>query len=193
MQDPATRLPRITLPRTSVNKDRSTAARSILSHFAARIYRYIHSALSHMAYVRPSKKPQINGHLADVNAPPTRQPVPRTGKTHPKHANKNLRAKGRDRNGPEARDVYEQREGRSLDMRTMLRGKISLLFIVCAVLLAIPAIALADDLRNNLDTSFEADFETLALEAGHDPAQSQDVNIVLQAQGSDGEGGCNIG
>lgn len=37
-------------------------------------------------------------------------------------------------------------------MRTMLRGKISFLVIVCAVLLAIPAIALADALRGDADS-----------------------------------------
>jgi hypothetical protein len=35
-------------------------------------------------------------------------------------------------------------------MRTYLRGKVTLLFIVCAVLLAIPAIALADNIRNDV-------------------------------------------
>jgi hypothetical protein len=74
-------------------------------------------------------------------------------------------------------------------MRTWLRGKITLLFMTCAVLLAVPAIALADDLRNDLDNSFEADFEVLSLPAG---GASDDVNIVLQTQGSDGDGGCNL-
>ena len=75
-------------------------------------------------------------------------------------------------------------------MRTKLRSKISLLFMMCAVLIAIPAIALADDLRNNLDTTFDANFEVLTMQTG---SAAQNVNIVLQAQGSDGEGGCNIG
>src|SRR5215204_2649634 len=35
-------------------------------------------------------------------------------------------------------------------MRTYLRGKITLLFIVCAALLAIPAIALADNVKNDV-------------------------------------------
>jgi hypothetical protein len=74
-------------------------------------------------------------------------------------------------------------------MRTWMRGKVRLLFITCAVLLAIPAIALADDLRNNIDSSFDADFEVLGLLAG---GTSQDVNIVLQTQGGDGDGGCNL-
>src|SRR5215217_6520332 len=36
-------------------------------------------------------------------------------------------------------------------MRTKLRGKISLLFMTCAVLLAIPAIVLADNIVDDLE------------------------------------------
>jgi hypothetical protein len=85
-------------------------------------------------------------------------------------------------------------------MRTKLRSKVTLLVMALAMLAAgIPAIAFADDFRNDLDDDFDADFETVALEAGHDPAQTQTVNVVLQAQGSDGvgsstgDGGCNLG
>ena len=74
-------------------------------------------------------------------------------------------------------------------MRTWLRGKFTLLFMTCAVLLAIPAIVFADDLRNDIDSSFDADFEELGLLAG---GTSHDVNIVLQTQGSDGDNGCNL-
>jgi hypothetical protein len=77
-------------------------------------------------------------------------------------------------------------------MRTMLRGKATLLFMTLGLLLAVPAVALADDFRNNLDATFDANFELLTLQAGHVPAQTQTVNIVLQGQGSDGEGGCNV-
>src|SRR5215207_2861428 len=86
-------------------------------------------------------------------------------------------------------------------MRTFLRGKVTLLFIVCAVLIAVPAIVLADELRNDLDSSFDADFEVLGLQTD----ASQDVNLVLQVQGGNtennltspagtgGENNCNIG
>src|SRR5829696_8360161 len=74
-------------------------------------------------------------------------------------------------------------------MRTMLRGKVTLLFMLLGMLLAVPTIALADDLRNDLDNSFEADFEVLSLQAG---GASDDVNIVLQTQGGDGDAGCNL-
>jgi hypothetical protein len=36
-------------------------------------------------------------------------------------------------------------------MRTRLRSKVTLLFMTCAVLLAIPAMALADTVTNNID------------------------------------------
>src|SRR5215211_4870661 len=49
---------RIPLPRTSVNKDKSTAARSILSRSVDHIRHYVHDTLSHMAYAWPSNKPQ---------------------------------------------------------------------------------------------------------------------------------------
>jgi hypothetical protein len=51
-------------------------------------------------------------------------------------------------------------------MRTKLRGKISLLFIVCAALLAIPAIALADVVGNNIDATLDNTAEVMPLQAG---------------------------
>ncbi len=74
-------------------------------------------------------------------------------------------------------------------MRTKLRGKFTLLFMAFAVALAFPAMALADDLRNDLDNSFDANFEVVGLKAG---GASQNVNILLQTQGSDGDNGCNL-
>jgi hypothetical protein len=77
-------------------------------------------------------------------------------------------------------------------MRTFLRGKVTLLFMTLGLLLAFPAIVLADDFRNNIDATFDANFEVLTMLTGQVPAQTQTVNIVLQGQGSDGEGGCNV-
>ena len=51
-------------------------------------------------------------------------------------------------------------------MRTWLRGKITLLFMTCAVLLAVPAIALADDISNNLDATVDAAAEVMPLTTG---------------------------
>jgi hypothetical protein len=43
------------------------------------------------------------------------------------------------------------------DMRTFLRGKVRLLFVAFAVMLAVPAIALADNIVNDIDTTVHAD------------------------------------
>jgi hypothetical protein len=51
-------------------------------------------------------------------------------------------------------------------MRTFLRGKITLLFMTCAVLIAIPAIALADIVTNNLDATVDNTAEVMTLEEG---------------------------
>jgi hypothetical protein len=48
-------------------------------------------------------------------------------------------------------------------MRTKLRGKFTLLFMTFAVLLAVPAIALADDIRDGLDTTAQ---QTQTITAG---------------------------
>jgi hypothetical protein len=92
-------------------------------------------------------------------------------------------------------------------MRTMLRGKITLLFMTFGLLLAIPAIALADQLGNDLDTNaLDANFEQISFAVG-DSAKT--VNLALFSQGSGPErdlttpsapnspvvveGGCNVG
>jgi hypothetical protein len=51
-------------------------------------------------------------------------------------------------------------------MRTMLRSKVTLLFLALATVLAIPAIALADQVANNLDNSVDAKVENMNLTAG---------------------------
>jgi hypothetical protein len=73
-------------------------------------------------------------------------------------------------------------------MRTFLRGKITLLFITCAVLLAIPAIALADDIANNLDASIDADVETTSVNTG----STKTVGYLVQPRNGDDQNGCNI-
>ena len=51
-------------------------------------------------------------------------------------------------------------------MRTKLRSKYGLLFVVCAVLLAIPVMALADLVGNNLDNdTLDNNRETVNLES----------------------------
>jgi hypothetical protein len=72
-------------------------------------------------------------------------------------------------------------------MRTKLRSKISLLFMTCAVLLAIPAIVLADDIANNLDGSIDADVETTSVNTG----STKTVGYLVQPT-KDVENGCNF-
>ncbi len=70
----------------------------------------------------------------------------------------------------------------------MLRGKISLLFIVCVALLAIPAIALADELRSSHNT-FTADASVLSLQSG---GASDTVSVRLNQDNRDGDYQCNV-
>ena len=58
------------------------------------------------------------------------------------------------------------KERGSIDMRTKLRSKVTLLFMTCAVLLAIPAMALADTVTNNVDGTVDTSLETMNLTAG---------------------------
>jgi hypothetical protein len=67
-------------------------------------------------------------------------------------------------------------------MRTWMRSKVRLLFITCAVLLAIPAIALADNVVNDV-TAGGSDTIT----AGG----STTINYKVNGTGGDGQSGCN--
>jgi hypothetical protein len=75
-------------------------------------------------------------------------------------------------------------------MRTMLRSKVTLLFMMLGMLLAVPAVALADQLANALDDSLDGTFETMALETG---GKTQDTLIyVVPVDGDGGSGQCNF-
>src|SRR5215211_6131830 len=68
-------------------------------------------------------------------------------------------------------------------MRTMLRGKISLLFLAFAVLLAVPAIALADNVVNNVSvTPSTGGQKQVTVEAGQTSAA---VAYRINATGGD--------
>jgi hypothetical protein len=71
-------------------------------------------------------------------------------------------------------------------MRTKLRSKISLLFVVCAVLLAIPAVALADNIVDDL----EGAATTKTITAGDSFANNYWV-VANSAAGS--PSGCDVG
>ena len=74
-------------------------------------------------------------------------------------------------------------------MRTYLRGKMTLLFMTCAVLLAVPAIALADDISNNIDASVDAAAEVMPLTTGGANGTTQ---LFVTPQNGDGKNGCNL-
>src|SRR5215204_3995440 len=67
-------------------------------------------------------------------------------------------------------------------MRTWLRGKVTLLFLTCAVVLAIPAIALADNIQNDVVAGGTDTITT---------GGSTTINYRITANNGDGETGCN--
>ena len=68
-------------------------------------------------------------------------------------------------------------------MRTKLRSRITLLFIVCALLIAIPAVAaIADNVQNDVIAGGNDTITT---------ASSTTINYRITANSGDGEAGCN--
>src|SRR5215211_1003116 len=76
-------------------------------------------------------------------------------------------------------------------MRTMLRSKVTLLFLALAVVLAIPAIAFADVVSNNLDNTVDASAETVNMATG-DQAKQVTFRVIPQDKSVDGNQGCNF-
>jgi hypothetical protein len=81
-------------------------------------------------------------------------------------------------------------------MRTKLRSKFTLLFMAFAMLLAVPAVAFADDISNGLDTDptvIDATVEQTSVQLGG-PAGSdaKQVSYVIQPRNGDGDSGCNM-
>src|SRR5829696_1891763 len=72
-------------------------------------------------------------------------------------------------------------------MRTFLRGKVTLLFMALGLLLALPAIALADIVQNNVVEIEGAKTKYVK------PGVSTSVSYFIETQGvgSDGQAGCN--
>jgi hypothetical protein len=75
------------------------------------------------------------------------------------------------------------------NIRTKMRSRLSLLFIVVAALLAVPAIALADQITNNLDASVDTNAETMALNAG---GSDGTTTLYINPANGDGKPGCNM-
>jgi hypothetical protein len=75
-------------------------------------------------------------------------------------------------------------------MRTKLRSRMSLLFVAVAALIAIPAaVALADDVFNNLDGSIDATVETTRVNTGANTSVGFKIKPIT---GDDGVNGCNV-
>jgi hypothetical protein len=77
-------------------------------------------------------------------------------------------------------------------MRTKLRSKFTLLFMTCAVLLAIPAIALADIVANNLDATVDTVAEEMPLQVGGDDGTTKLYVINQNTRDGDTNNACNL-
>ena len=74
-------------------------------------------------------------------------------------------------------------------MRTKLTSRLSLLFLSFALVLALPAIALADDIYNKLDTSIDAVAEQMPLNVGGPNGTTQ---LYVDQTNGDLKNGCNF-
>src|SRR5215208_7916836 len=77
-------------------------------------------------------------------------------------------------------------------MRTFLRGKITLLFMTFGLLLAIPAVALADIVTNDLDATVDSTAEVMALEEGGADGTTKLYVINQNINQGDTNNGCNL-
>src|SRR5215213_2207807 len=74
-------------------------------------------------------------------------------------------------------------------MRTRIKCKFSLLFVAFAALLAVPAIALADNISNTLDPTVDAVAETMPLTVG---GANGTTKLYVDPTNGDGKPGCNL-
>ncbi len=75
-------------------------------------------------------------------------------------------------------------------MRTKLRGKFTLLFVTFAVLLAIPAVALADNIQDNVTDNVTSALQLTAGDANSKP--TAEVKVVGNNAQQDPDAGCNF-
>ncbi len=75
-------------------------------------------------------------------------------------------------------------------MRTKLRGKISLLFMTFGLLLAIPAVALADNIQDNVTDNVTSALQLTAGDANSKP--TAEVRVVGNNAQQDPDSGCNF-
>src|SRR5215212_8068048 len=77
-------------------------------------------------------------------------------------------------------------------MRTFLRGKVTLLFIVCAALIAIPATAFADVVANNIDATVDTTAEVMPLQVGGANGTTTLYVINQNIKQGDTNNSCNL-
>jgi hypothetical protein len=75
-------------------------------------------------------------------------------------------------------------------MRTMLRGKATLLFMMLGLLLAVPTIALADNINDDIADDVASALQLTAGDASSD--KTAEIRIVAPTGSGDGNAGCNI-
>jgi hypothetical protein len=75
-------------------------------------------------------------------------------------------------------------------MRTFLRGKITLLFMTFGLLLAIPAVALADNINDDIADDTTTPLSLVKGDANSKP--TAEVQVVGNASGGDTDPGCNF-
>ncbi len=79
-------------------------------------------------------------------------------------------------------------------MRTMLRSKVTLLFIMVAALIAVPAVvALADVVQNNIDTSIDATAETRSISTDGSTTVGYTLQVANNNNTYPDSNGCNTG
>jgi hypothetical protein len=71
---------------------------------------------------------------------------------------------------------------------TTTRSKLTLLFMAFALMLALPAVALADNISNNLDTTVDATVENTSVAVGG----TKSVGYLVDPANGDGKQGCNL-
>jgi hypothetical protein len=75
-------------------------------------------------------------------------------------------------------------------MRTFLRGKITLLFMTFGLLLAIPAVALADNIQDNIADDVASSLQLTAGDANSD--KTAEIKVIGNNAQQDPDSGCNF-
>lgn len=79
---------------------------------------------------------------------------------------------------------------RTRDLRTKLRGKITLLFMTFGLLLAVPAVALADNIQDNIADNVASPLQLTAGDANSD--KTAEIKVIGNNSMQDPDAGCNF-